>query len=455
MLLLLIGAHQIVHAALITISWNDNSANEEGFRIERRIGTSGTYQNLASVGANIVTYTDGNVSNATTYCYRVAAFNSSGTSGYSNENCATTPAATTPAATFILTVSRIGTGQGTITSSPAGIACKSDCSETYVEGTVVTLTAVPASGSSFNGWSGSADCTDGEITVTSNISCAATFSHISGNGKPSSKTTGSINAVISERDKIGIYRPSTGEWFLDYNGSGAWDGCQIDLCVQLFTGSDAVPIVGDWNGSGTTKVGLFAADSSEWFVDANGNGVWDGCEIDACSNAFGSSTDLPLVGRWKKVGEDRIAIFRPSQNQWHLDLNGNERLQSCRIDRCSSFSIFQNGDVPIAGDWTGRGISQLGLFRPSTGEWFLDKKDNRVWNGCRKDICISSFGALGDLPVSGDWDGTGKSKIGVFRPSTREWFLDLNGNGTWDGPTIDLYVAVYGEAGDLPVVGKW
>ena len=73
---------------------------------------------------------------------------------------------------------------------------------------------------------------------------------------------------------------------------------------------------------------------------------------------------------------------------------------------------------------------------------------NRAWNGCSKDLCISSFGMSGDIPVTGDWTGNGVSKIGVFRPSTGEWFLDLNGNGKWDGSSLDLYVPGYGQAGD-------
>jgi hypothetical protein len=113
------------------------------------------------------------------------------------------------------------------------------------------------------------------------------------------------------------------------------------------------------------------------------------------------------------------------------------------------------GDVPVTGDWRGRGTTQLGLFRPSTGEWFLDRKNSGSWNGCKKDLCISSFGLAGDIPVSGDWNGTGITHIGVFRPSRGEWFLDLNGNGTWDGPSVDLYVAGFGHAGDIPVIGNW
>ena len=59
-----------------------------------------------------------------------------------------------PPVLFDLTVSKLGTGGGTITSSPAGIDCGSDCSETLVDGSSVTLTATPATGSTFTGWSG-------------------------------------------------------------------------------------------------------------------------------------------------------------------------------------------------------------------------------------------------------------------------------------------------------------
>ncbi len=66
---------------------------------------------------------------------------------------------------FVLTVTRSGTGQGTVTSSPAGIACGADCSETYASGQMVTLTATPAAGSEFAGFTG-AGCSTSPCTTT-------------------------------------------------------------------------------------------------------------------------------------------------------------------------------------------------------------------------------------------------------------------------------------------------
>jgi YVTN family beta-propeller protein len=79
------------------------------------------------------------------------------------------------AVTFAPTISRAGTGSGTVTSSPAGISCGTDCTESYSNGTMVTLTATADPGSTFAGWSGDSDCSDGQVTLTANKTCTATF----------------------------------------------------------------------------------------------------------------------------------------------------------------------------------------------------------------------------------------------------------------------------------------
>ncbi|MDH4138922.1 MAG: hypothetical protein OEW09_19730, partial [Anaerolineae bacterium] len=75
----------------------------------------------------------------------------------------------------ILTVNKAGTGTGTVTSDPAGINCGADCTEGYSDLTSVTLTATAAAGSTFAGWSGDADCSDGQVTMNADKTCTATF----------------------------------------------------------------------------------------------------------------------------------------------------------------------------------------------------------------------------------------------------------------------------------------
>lgn len=72
-----------------------------------------------------------------------------------------------------LTVTKVGTGSGTVTSSPAGIDCGADCDEAYDLGTVVTLTAAAMPSSTFTGWSGGG-CSGGSPVCTTTVSAAAT-----------------------------------------------------------------------------------------------------------------------------------------------------------------------------------------------------------------------------------------------------------------------------------------
>ena len=169
--------HSTLHAASLILQWADNSGNESGFTIERKSGSTGSYSHIATVGANVNSYTDATITAGTAYCYRVRAFNSTGNSAYSNEICGTAPTA----ATYTLTLSKTGTGSGTVTSIPIGINCGATCAANYSSGQVVNLSANPASGSVFAGWSGNSDCADASVTMDASKSCTAAFNTTSSN----------------------------------------------------------------------------------------------------------------------------------------------------------------------------------------------------------------------------------------------------------------------------------
>ena len=80
-------------AASLQLSWIDNSDNEDGFHIERKVGNNGIFSIVATASPNVTSYTDNNLASNTTYCYRLNAFNDIGISAYTNQACGTTPAA--------------------------------------------------------------------------------------------------------------------------------------------------------------------------------------------------------------------------------------------------------------------------------------------------------------------------------------------------------------------------
>jgi hypothetical protein len=75
----------------INLTWTDNSTNETGFRIERCKGpTCINFTMIATVGADVTSYSNTGLSANTTYRYRIYAYNASGNSAYSNIVKATT-----------------------------------------------------------------------------------------------------------------------------------------------------------------------------------------------------------------------------------------------------------------------------------------------------------------------------------------------------------------------------
>ncbi len=97
----------------------------------------------------------------------------------------------------VLTVTKSGSGSGTVASSPSGISCGSTCSASFSSGQVVTLTASASSGSTFAGWSSSCSGASETATVTmmASATCIATFTG-STSGTPSNDAFASATEIV-------------------------------------------------------------------------------------------------------------------------------------------------------------------------------------------------------------------------------------------------------------------
>jgi hypothetical protein len=105
----------VISSSRVDLSWTDNSSNETGFRIERRVAGGGNFATVASTAANVRIAQDTSVSAQTTYEYRVKALRGSVESEPSSVVAASTPAAGAPAAPTNLAVSAVSRTQMNLT----------------------------------------------------------------------------------------------------------------------------------------------------------------------------------------------------------------------------------------------------------------------------------------------------------------------------------------------------
>jgi hypothetical protein len=120
-----------------------------------------------------------------------------------------------------LTVIKAGTGSGTVTSAPAGISCGSDCQQSSVQSTSVTLTAAPIPGATFTGWSGGGCSGTGTcvVSLSADTTVTATFDTtlIIDEG-----FSGCVKPTGWER----IITAGEGYWWFDYDDSvSGGNGC--------------------------------------------------------------------------------------------------------------------------------------------------------------------------------------------------------------------------------------
>jgi hypothetical protein len=159
---------------------------------------------------------------------------------------------------YTLTVTKAGTGSGKVTSNPAGINCGTVCSAIYGHGTVVTLAPVPDTDSTFEGWSGHPDCSDGQVTMDADKTCTATFTRIQHTlvvtiikvGTGSGKVTSNPAGIDCEPDCSKIYGygtvvtltpvPDTDSTFLRWSGHSDCSDGRVTMdadksCIATFT----------------------------------------------------------------------------------------------------------------------------------------------------------------------------------------------------------------------------
>ena len=174
--------------------------------------------------------------------------------------------AANPAPTHTLSVTLAGSGAGNVSGS--GIACPGTCSRTFPSGAVVTLTATPAAGSSFSGWTGGGCGGTGACTLTlsADQSVSASFTA----SAPSAATPGSYSGFSSQNFALSLYVPPNSSQIEDVSvptGLGCTPTRSFDDRLQF----GSIPINADGSFSGTaTQAGVLSGAAAQFAYSFSG-----------------------------------------------------------------------------------------------------------------------------------------------------------------------------------------
>ncbi len=300
-----------VSSSQINLSWTDNSNNEDGFKIERKTGSGGTYAQITTVGAGATSYNNTGLTAGTTYYYRARAYNTAGDSSYSNED----NAITTVLPTYTLTINISPSGSGTVSKNPN--------QATYTAGSQVTLTATVNSGYTFTSWSGDATGTTNptSVTMNSNKSVTANFTVISGTvpagmvlvsagnftmGSSLSTDEQPIHTVYLDAYYIDKYEVTNGQYkqFIDaggYNNSAYWttDGWSWKTSNSITQPSSWTNTTLGYNATNGPNLPVVGISWYEAYAYAN----WAGKR-------------LPTEAEWEKAASSDDQRTYPWGNTW-------------------------------------------------------------------------------------------------------------------------------------------
>ncbi|MDG3003079.1 right-handed parallel beta-helix repeat-containing protein [Paludisphaera mucosa] len=214
---------------------------------------------------------------------------------------------------------------------------------------------------------------------------------------------------------IGVYRPSTGTWFLDLTNGGT-----ATIALQ-FGGPQWKPITGDVDGNGTTDLGLYNPSDGTWLFCTNLSGQ--------ASRSFvygGSAGDVPVMADFNHDGTDDPVIY--NSGQWLVDTNADHV-----PDQTYHFGSFAPGATPLAFDLYGNHDPGLAVVAPQpNGQlmWYINPNRDGVTVG------QYAYGANGSIPFSGNFSTANSLFV---NPSTGR---DASGAGAYGSPYRTIAAAV-------------
>ncbi len=132
-------------------------------------------------------------------------------------------------------------------------------------------------------------------------------------------------------------------------------------------------------------------------------------------------------------GRTDVAVFRPASGNWYISNSSDNSF------RAQAWGISTDKIAPA--DYDGDGKADIAVYRPSAGYWYIFESQTNTFRAV-------NWGISEDLPAPGDYDADGRADVAVFRPSTGSWYVLQSANGV-------VLSTQFGASTDKPVAGDY
>ena len=142
--------------------------------------------------------------------------------------------------------------------------------------------------------------------------------------------------------------------------------------------------------------------------------------------------NISIAADFDGDGKTDLSVFRPSEGNWYLNRS------------TAGTAVIKWGistDTLVPGDYDGDGKADTAVFRPSATPGI---SDYFILNSNGFTVTGAEWGVPGDIPISGDYNGDGRTDLTVWRPSSGVWYV-LN------SLTATNTIAPFGLTGDVPL----
>ena len=177
-------------------------------------------------------------------------------------------------------------------------------------------------------------------------------------------------------------------------------------------------IAADFNKDGKADFAVFRPSTTTWISDLS--------NADATGFQWGRSTDVLVPADYDGDGRTDFAVWRPESGVWYIHESGDNSVLLVRWGMATINSSGKVADIPVPADYDNDGRTDLGVWRPDTGEWWIAKSSN----GYDQENAVTfRWGKLGDIPVQADYDGDHKVDFAVFRTTENRWYIRHSSTG--------------------------